>query len=91
MQNDAHLPRRGAEQFYKLYLSLIDYVNQKYEINLDVGKIEKQEETNPELIKDIDDYLWKHKNVIDEYTNGKYDTFAAIDEGEVGFTFYNSI
>lgn len=67
MQNDAHLPRRGADQFYKLYLSLIDYVNQKYEINLDVGKIEKQEETNPELIKDIDDYLWKHKNVIDEY------------------------
>ncbi len=66
-QNDAHLPRRGADQFYKLYLSLIDYVNQKYEINLDVGKIEKQEETNPELIKDIDDYLWEHKNVIDEY------------------------
>lgn len=31
------------------------------------------------------------KQTINEYTNGKYDTFTAIDEDEVGFTFYNSL
>ncbi len=31
--------------------------------------------------------FWKH--VIDEYTNGKYDTFTAADKGEAGFTFSN--
>ncbi len=30
------------------------------------------------------------KQIINEYTNGKYDTFTAIEKGEVGFTFYNS-
>ena len=29
------------------------------------------------------------KQVIDEYTNGKYDTFSAPEKGEAGFTFYN--
>ena len=31
------------------------------------------------------------KQVIDEYTNGNYDPFAAPEKGEVGFTFYNSL
>ena len=30
------------------------------------------------------------KNVINEYTNGKYDTFTVTEKAEVGFTFYNS-
>lgn len=31
------------------------------------------------------------KIVINEYTNGKFDTFTAIEKGEVGFTFDNSL
>lgn len=30
------------------------------------------------------------KQVVNEYTNGKYETFAAPERGEVGFTFDNS-
>ena len=29
------------------------------------------------------------KQVIDEYTNGKYDTFTVPEKERVGFTFYN--
>ena len=31
------------------------------------------------------------RQIISEYTNEKYDTFTAIEKGEVGFTFYNSL
>ena len=31
------------------------------------------------------------KQVICEYTGGKYETFTALEKGEVGFIFYNNI
>jgi predicted acetyltransferase len=29
--------------------------------------------------------------VVDEYTNGKYNTFNSVEKNEVGFTFDNSL
>ena len=31
------------------------------------------------------------KNVVSEYTNDQYNTFIAVENDEVGFTFNNSI
>lgn len=31
------------------------------------------------------------RKVVDEYTNGKYNTFNSVDKNEVGFTFDNSL
>lgn len=66
-QNDAHLPRRGADQFYKLYFALLDYTNKKYNINPNVGKIYKQEGLDVRELASINDYLFENKNIIDEF------------------------
>ena len=67
-QNDAHLPKRAADEFYNCYLGLLNYINQKYHISPKLPEFRRQEETAPELLYPIDDYLWKNKDkVIDEF------------------------
>ncbi len=68
-QNDAHLPKRGAEQFYKLYFALLEYTNTKYKVNQNIDKIYKQKSINAEELVSINDYLFDNKHIIDEFIN----------------------
>lgn len=66
-QNNAHLSKNAADEFYKLYFALLEYVNNKYNVSKDIKKIYKQENLDVNKLYNIDEYLWKHKNIIDEF------------------------
>ncbi len=68
-QNDAHLCRRAADEFYELYFALLEYANDKYKIDEDVKKIYKQKCFTGRELSPINDYVWNHKEVIDEFVD----------------------
>ena len=66
-QNNAHLCKSSADQYYKLYFALLDYINQKYKIHPEIKKIYKQDGLDVNKLNDIDKYLWEHKDIIDDF------------------------
>lgn len=66
-QNNAHLCKKAADHYYKLYFALLDYINKKYKIHPEIKKIYKQEGLDINKLYDIDEYLWKHKKIIDDF------------------------
>ena len=66
-QNNAHLCKREADYYYKLYFAVLDYVNKKYKIQPEIKKIYKQEGLDINKLYIIDKYLWEHKGVIDDF------------------------
>lgn len=68
-QNNAHLCKSAADEFYKLYLALLDYTNKKYNFFPEIKKIYKQEGLDIYKIRPIDEYLWNNKNIIDDFVS----------------------
>lgn len=66
-QNNAHVHKDIVKKFYYYYFALLEYTNNKYNINAKVKKIFKQEGLNPHELSDIDDYFWKNKGIIDNF------------------------
>lgn len=66
-QENAHLCQKDANEFYKLYFALLNYTNNKYNINHKIKKIYKQEGIDVYQLQPIDEYLWNNKNIIDEF------------------------
>lgn len=66
-QNNAHLCKNASDLYYKLYFALLDYTNKKHKINEKIKRIYKQEELNGREIAPINDYLWEHKEIIDDF------------------------
>lgn len=65
-QKNAHLKQEDAKLFYKLYFALLEYTNNKYHLS-NIKKIYKQNGINPMAIYPINEYLWKNRNVIDDF------------------------
>ena len=65
-QENAHLSKKEKDEYYKLYFAILEYVNNKYKISK-IKKIYKQKGLNPMDLMEIDDFLWSHKEVIDEF------------------------
>jgi len=61
------LSKRDGELFYKLWLPLLDFVNDKYEVNINVKHMASAETLNPQDVKEIADKMWNDVEVIDEY------------------------
>lgn len=61
------LSKEDGELYYKLWLPLLDYVNQKYGINTGIKQMTGPEKVNPSDVKEIADKLWNDVSVIDEY------------------------
>lgn len=61
------LDPNDAELFCGLFFPLLDYVNEKYEIEPELGKIAERE--NPDLPKlfNVAQFLWERTPLIDEY------------------------
>lgn len=76
-QNGANLNRRDADLFYKLYLSLLDFTNCKYNVEPKIKKIYKQSYIDPKLLISINDYLFNNKNIIDEYVSSNPNDFSS--------------
>ena len=67
-QNNAKLCKSAADEYYKLYFALLDYINKKENICPSLKRIYKQEGLNVHDLFPIDDYLWEHKDtIIDEF------------------------
>ena len=66
-QNNAHLCKRAADEFYKVYFALLEYTNDKYNITNEIKKIYKQEKLDVRMLAPIDEYLWEHKNILDDF------------------------
>lgn len=66
-QNNAHLCKSAADLYYKLYFALLDYTNKKQGICPKLKKIYKQEGLDINELMPINDYLWEHKEIIDEF------------------------
>lgn len=61
------LDPRDAELFYKLWLSLLDYVNREYKVDSQIPEMRGATEIDLQNAKKIADYLWEHTSVIDKY------------------------
>jgi len=66
-QVDAHLSKNACDEYYKLYFALLEYTNKKYNIEPKIKKIYKAEALDARLLLKIDDYLWSHKEIIDDF------------------------
>lgn len=66
-QNNAHLCKKAADEYYKLYFALLDYINKKYKICPEIVKIYKQEGLDVNKLEMIDRYLWEHRKIIDDF------------------------
>lgn len=72
-QNNAHLPKKAADEYYKLYFALLEYVNDKYKVSKKLKKIYQQLFLDESELYLIDDYLWEHKEIIDDFiSENKY-------------------
>ena len=66
-QNNANLPRKAADLYYKLYFAILEFVNNKHQIVPELKKIYKQENLDASKLKNIDDYLWNNRELLDDF------------------------
>lgn len=61
------LEQQDAELFYQLWIPLLNFVNQKYEICPQLGTFDRGHNFDISAAKKIAGYLWAHTEIIDEY------------------------
>lgn len=77
-----YLSEDEAQIFYKLWLSLLEYTNNKYKLNSKIKKLVSAKSINPQDLIPIKNKLWEDKNLIDEYLNRHCDLHS-YDEIEI--------
>lgn len=77
-----YLSEDEVQIFYKLWLSLLEYTNNKYKINSKIKKLVSAKSINPQDLIPIKNKLWEDKNLIDEYLNMHCDLHS-YDEIEI--------
>lgn len=61
------LSKEDGQLFYKLWLPLLDFVNQKYRINRNLKSMATAKRLEPAEVKAIADKLWTNVEMIDLY------------------------
>lgn len=61
------LNKEDAELFYELWFPLLDFVNKKFAVNPQMGKIYGAKASDPNEVKEVANVLWDNVQVIDEY------------------------
>ena len=61
------LSEEDGKLFYKLWLPLLDYVNEKRSVNPDLHDIHLAKTLNPSEVKEVADALWNETTLIDTY------------------------
>ncbi len=65
------LSEDDGKLYYKLWLPLLDYVNERYRINSNLSNMAEAKSLNPAEVAEVADYLWDHVDVIDEYLKSR--------------------
>lgn len=60
------LPAEDADLFYRIFFPLLDFVNEKLQIN-DLKDLGAQKELDASAVKDIANKVWEDVSLIDEY------------------------
>ena len=76
--NTNHLTDEESKLFYKLWMSLLNYVNRKYKIDPELGRLETPANLDIKRLIPIREKLWENVSVIDEYVQ----TDNNLAEGE---------
>ena len=71
-----HLSEDDAALFFKIWIGLLNYVNDKYKIAFRIGKITKNISFRPGKLVAIRSKLWENKEVISEYVEKSADTLT---------------
>ena len=61
------LSEKDGQLFYKLWLPLLDYVNEKCKVNKNVKDMANAKSLNPQEVKEIANVLWDDISLIDQY------------------------
>ena len=61
------LSEKDGQLFYKLWLSLLDYVNEKCKVNKNVKDMANAKSLDPQVVKEIANVLWDDVSIIDQY------------------------
>lgn len=61
------LEQSDAELFFRLWIPLLDFVNQNYRICPEAYAIDRRHTLDPDNVKTIADHLWSHTEIIEEY------------------------
>jgi len=61
------LSQEDGQLYYKLWLPLLDFVNQKYHINEELENMATAKGLNPVEVKEVADKLWSDVGIIDLY------------------------
>ena len=61
------LADEDAELFYKLWMGLLNFVNQKHKVKPGLGKLSSPKNVNIQMLMPVRDKLWEDVSIIDEY------------------------
>lgn len=61
------LSEKDGQLFYKLWLPLLDYVNEKCKVNKNIKDMANTKSLNPQEVKEIANVLWDDVSLIDQY------------------------
>ena len=67
------LSQEDGRLYYKLWLPLLDYVNEKYHVNSKLKNIATAKELNPDDVKKVANKLWSDVTIIDDYLKENID------------------
>ena len=65
-QKNAHVNKKDCDLFYKLYKGLLEYTNNTYHVAKKI-KIYDAKYVDASIAVKIRDYLWEHKEIINEF------------------------
>lgn len=79
-----------ANNFYDVYMALLEYTNDVYEIRDDIRSILNQEYDSLDGLIDIRNYVFRHKHIIDDFISENPFCFSdeylqIVDDFKLGF------
>lgn len=61
------LEQSDTELFYQLWFPLLDYVNRKYQVRPEAGRIDRKHGVTARDAKAIANHLWTHMGILEDY------------------------
>ena len=77
--NKATLSAEDRKTFFQLFIPLLQFTNQKYEINEYLDEDLRAGHPDLEDLKEVADVLWQHTDTIDEFIEANKDRLSAAE------------
>ena len=77
--NNAILSAEDKRTFFRLFIPLLQFTNQKFEINKYLDEDLRAGHPDLEDLKEVADILWQHTDTIDEFIEANKDRLSAAE------------